>query len=170
METITFNKLLLKTAFCCMASDGNIDEREIATIQSLCSNSNSLKEIDFQNSINQLIDEINKEGKQFIQEYFDLLNKSNLTEKEELILIEFAIKTIYADEIVEYSEIKFFKNIRHRLKINNEKILEKFPDIEEFLEEDIATVSILDKITSQYFDIAELPLFDLINIEPYSEK
>lgn len=29
METITFDKLLLKTAFCCMASDGNIDNREV---------------------------------------------------------------------------------------------------------------------------------------------
>ena len=29
MDTITFDKLLLKTAFCCMASDGNIDKREI---------------------------------------------------------------------------------------------------------------------------------------------
>ena len=28
METITFDKLLLKTAFCCMASDGNIDKKQ----------------------------------------------------------------------------------------------------------------------------------------------
>ena len=34
MEAITFDNLLLKTAFCCMASDGNIDEREVAMIQS----------------------------------------------------------------------------------------------------------------------------------------
>ncbi|SEB08913.1 hypothetical protein SAMN05660909_05354 [Chitinophaga terrae (ex Kim and Jung 2007)] len=29
MDIITFDKLLLKTAFCCMASDGNIDKREL---------------------------------------------------------------------------------------------------------------------------------------------
>jgi len=165
MEAITFDNLLLKTAFCCMASDGNIDEREVAMIQSLCNDSNFFKEVNFQESINKLIKDINKKGKQFIQDYFYLLNNSNLTEKEELILIEFAIKTIYADEQVEYSEIKFFKSIRHRLKISDEKILEQFSDIsniEQFLEEDIITESVLDKITSQYLDIAELPKFDLI--------
>lgn len=170
MDTITFDKLLLKTAFCCMASDGNIDNREITMIQSLCQKSELFKEFDLQEAINQLVNEINKDGKQFIQDYFDLLNRSNLTEKEELSLIEFAVKTIYADEQVEYSEIKFFKNIRHRLKINNEKILEVFPEIEMFLEEDIVTESILDRITNQYLDMAELPLFDLIDIDSNTEN
>lgn len=165
MDTIAFDKLLIKTAFCCMASDGNIDNREITMIQSLCQKSELFKEFDLQEAINQFVNEINKDGKQFIQDYFDLLNRSNLTEKEELSLIEFAVKTIYADEQVEYSEIKFFKNIRHRLKINNEKILEVFSDIEMFLEEDIVTESILDRITNQYLDMAELPLFDLIDID-----
>jgi uncharacterized membrane protein YebE (DUF533 family) len=32
MDTIKFDKLLLKTAFCCMASDGHIDSREIAIV------------------------------------------------------------------------------------------------------------------------------------------
>lgn len=170
MNTIIFDKLLIKTAFCCMASDGNIDKREIELIQSLYQESDLFKELDFQEVLNQLVGEINKSGKMFIQDYFDLLSKSDLTEKEELSLIELAIKTIYADEQVEYSEIKFFKNIRHRLKVNDERILEVFPDIEMFLEEDIITESILDKITKQYLDIAELPQFDLIDIGAHINK
>lgn len=39
MDTIPFDKLLLKTTFCCMASDGNIDKREVALIKSLCEKS-----------------------------------------------------------------------------------------------------------------------------------
>jgi uncharacterized membrane protein YebE (DUF533 family) len=39
MDTITFDKLLLKTAFCCMAADGHIDNREIALIKTMCENS-----------------------------------------------------------------------------------------------------------------------------------
>lgn len=170
MNTIIFDKLLIKTAFCCMASDGNIDKREIELIQSLYQESDLFKELDFQEVLNQLVGEINKNGKMFIQDYFDLLSKSDLTEKEELSLIELAIKTIYADEQVEYSEIKFFKNIRHRLEVNDERILEVFPDIEMFLEEDIITESILDKITKQYLDIAELPQFDLIDIGAHINK
>ena len=64
--------------------------------------------------------------------------------------------------------IKFFKNIRHRLPISDENILAAFPDIEQFLEEDIVTESFLAKITSQYLETAELPQFELISIDTSS--
>jgi uncharacterized tellurite resistance protein B-like protein len=165
MDTISFDKLLLKTAFCCMASDGHIDNREIALIKSMCEKSSLFKDFNFQEEINSLVSKINTRGKEFISHYFDLLGKSTLTEKEELTLIDFAIQTIKADEQIEYFEIKFFKNIRHRLKISDENILAVFPEIEQFIEEDIVTGSFLDKITSQYLEAAELPQFELITID-----
>ena len=73
METISFDKLLLKTAFCCMASDGNIDKREIALIKTMCSNSPLFKDFNFQEEINSLVNKINTRGKEFISYYFDLL-------------------------------------------------------------------------------------------------
>jgi len=170
METITFNKLLLKTSFCCMASDGHIDKREIALIHSMCEDSSYFKDFNFKDEINQLITKINTRGKEFIQYYFDLLNEAELTEEEELTLIDFAIQTINSDEKVEYAEIKFFKNIRHRLKISDEKILSQYPDIEMYLEDDIVTESFLDRITKQYLESAELPQFDFISIDNISDN
>lgn len=164
MDTITFDKLLLKSAFCCMASDGHIDNREIALIKSMCEKSPLFKGINFQEEINSLVNKVNTRGKEFIAYYFDLLEKSSLSEEEELILIDFAIQTIKADEQIEYSEIKFFKNIRHRLKVNDEKILERFPDIEQYLEQDIITDGFLNKIASEYFDATYLPQFEIINV------
>lgn len=169
MDTVTFDKLLLQTAFCCMASDGNIDEREITLINSMCEKSELFKNFNFQEEINQLVVKLNTNGKAFIQRYFDLLKSAQLSEQEELNLIDFAIQTINADEVIEYAEIKFFKNIRHRLKISDEKILAKFPDIENYLEEDIITDNFLDKITRQYFETTELPQFDLITIDTNAE-
>jgi hypothetical protein len=93
------------------------------------------------------------------------LKNANLSEKEELELIDFAVKTINADELVEYSEIKFFKVIRHSLKISDEKILEVYPEIESWLEEDIITDLFLTKITNQYLDIVELPEFETITLK-----
>lgn len=168
MDTISFDKLLLKTAFCCMASDGNIDKREITLIKSMCEKSRLFKDFNFQEEINSLVSKINTRGKEFISYYFELLGKSTLTEQEELTLIDFAIQTIKADEQIEYSEIKFFKNIRHRLKVSDNNILAVFPDIEQFLEEDIVTESFLDKITNQYLEAAELPQFELISIDTSS--
>ena len=163
METITFDRLLLKTAFCCMASDGNIDKREIALIKSMCENSPIFVNFDFKKEINELVKKLNTRGKEFISYYFDLLKNSTLSESEELTLIDFAVQTIKADELIEYAEIKFFKVIRHNLKVCDEKILSVYPEIESWLEEDIITESYLDKITKQYFDMAELPQFELIS-------
>jgi uncharacterized tellurite resistance protein B-like protein len=162
---IPFDKLLLKTAFCCMASDGDIDKREIALIKSMCDNSPLFKGLNFQEEINGLVTQLNAEGKAFISHYFDVLKNSSLTEQEELTLIDFAIKTIYADDVVEYAEIKFFKVIRHNLKVSDDTILAHYPDIEQFLGKDIVTASYLKKITLQYLDTAELPVFEMISFE-----
>ena len=166
MTTSNLNNLILHTAFCCMASDGNIDKREIATIKSMCEKSPLLENIDIQAELNLLVDKINIEGKSFITDYFELLKNTPLPEEDELTLIDFAIQTILADEIIEYSEIKFFKNIRYRLQVSDEKILERFaevPDIEMFLGQDIVTESFLDKISSLFLETVELPQFELIS-------
>ncbi len=169
MEAINFEQLLLKTAFCCMASDGNIDKREISTIENLCEKSELFNDFNFHEAINHLVNEINTNSKIFIQEYFNFISHSKLSEQEELSMIDFALKTIYADEQVEYSEVKFFKNIRHRLLVSDKKIIEtyksEYPEIEDFLEEDIKTDNFLDKITNEFFAISELPKFENIIIE-----
>jgi uncharacterized tellurite resistance protein B-like protein len=151
-----------------MASDGHIDDREISRIKSMCEKSFLLKGLNFHKEINLLVSEINTDAKGFITQYFDFLSKTTLSEQDELNLIDFSIQIIKADEQIEYSEIKFFKNIRHRLKVSDDSILAVFPDIEQFLEEDIVTESFLDKITNQYLEAAELPKFELISIDKSS--
>ena len=166
MEKVSFGNLLFHTAFCCMACDGDIDaEGEVPLLKSMCEKLPLLKDIDFQKDVNIFIGQINEQGKGFLMNYLNVLKNASLSEEEELILIDYAIQMIKADNIIQYSEVKFFKTIRHRLKISDEKILEKFPDIEQFLEDDIETESLLDRITSQYLDIANLPTFEFISID-----
>jgi uncharacterized tellurite resistance protein B-like protein len=164
METISFDKLLLKTAFCCMASDREIHPKEIARVKTLCNNLPLFTNINFEEEINTLITKLNTRGYEFFTYYFDLIKNSNLSELEELTLIDFAIQTIQADGIDEYSEIKFFKEIRQHLKISNERILEIYPNIEQFLEVDIVIESYIDKITKQYTMTSKLPQFELISL------
>src|SRR5690606_2600562 len=134
METVNFDKLLLKTAFSCMACDGDIDKREVKLIKKLHKENKTFGEIDINPELDTLLLAINQDGRQFLIDYFKELKLTELSEQEELKIIEVAINTIKADEKVEYSEIKFFKVIRSKLKIDNEPILEKHPDFEEYLE------------------------------------
>ena len=75
---------------------------------------------------------------------------------EQMFVIDFAIKTIEADERIEYSEIKFFKKIRRRLFISDEKILEKYPNKEDYLLQDINTVE--EPIWNNGIQFAEISL------------
>jgi len=161
----TFSNLLFHTAFCCMTCDGDIDKSEVALLNLMCAESPLFKHFDFQKEVNLLINQLNEKGKVFIADYLKMLKNASLTDEQEALIVDIAIQTIKADNIVKYSEIKFFKNIRHRLKISDEKILEKHPDFEPYLENDIVTESLLDRITHQYLDIAELPQFTAISLE-----
>ena len=165
MDTISFDKLILKTAFCCMAADGHIDNREVKIIKSLCESSPLFNGFNFQDEINKLVVKMNERGTEFIEYYFGLLEKSNLSTEEELSLIDFAVHTIKADDHMDYAEIKFFKNIRHRLKVSDDEILERYPDIEIFLEEDIDTGMNLKKMMNQYLDSVSMPHFVMISVD-----
>jgi len=137
METLHLNKLLLKTAFSFMAYDGDIDKREVKLIKQLQKERKTFGEIDINAELDTLLLAINEDGQQFLKDYFNEISTTELTEANELKLIDVAIDTIKADDKVEYSEIKFFKVIRSKLKIDNKPILEKHPDFEDYLEQDI---------------------------------
>ena len=163
MEQISFNKLLLKTAFSCMACDGDIDKREVVLIKTMHQQKNIFGEIDINQELDNLLLEINRDGHKFLRSYFNELTSSELTEQNELKLIEAAIDTIKADDKVEYSEIKYFKVIRSKLKIDNEPILTIHPDFEEYLEQDIISESYLARLQDDFFDTQSLPEFELIS-------
>lgn len=151
-----------------MASDGEIDKRELEMIKKMCADSPLFQNFDFTTEINTLLEKLNNDGKGFISYYFNLLNESKLSDQEELEILKFAIKTIHADDKVEYSEIKFFKAIKNCLEVNDGVIIENFPEIEMFLGDDIEDDNVLDSLVNKYFNSVELPKFlkidnDLLN-------
>ncbi len=163
MDQINFNKLLLKTAFSCMACDGDIDKREVVLIKTMHQEKKIFGEIDINQELENLLLEINRDGHKFLKSYFNDLISSELSEQDELKLIEVAINTINADDKVDYSEVKFFKVIRSKLKIDNEPILAKHPDFEDYLEQDIISESYLARLQDDFFDTNTLSEFKLIN-------
>jgi uncharacterized tellurite resistance protein B-like protein len=164
MKTIEFNRLLLKTAFSCMACDGDIDKDEVKLIKNLHKENKIFGEINLESELETLLESINKEGHQFLKDFLRELVSADLSLENELKLIEVAISTIKADKKVEYSEIKFFKVIRSNLQIKDEPILERHPDFEEYLEQDIISESYLSKLQQDFFETEELPKF-----QPMSE-
>ena len=143
---MTKKKLYLKTVFCCIACDGDSGKEEIRLIRELGTKDKLFNDMDTERYINVWINEINKRGSMFLQNYLNEIATEDLNEKEQLLLVSLAFNAIEADNRIEYSEVKFFKKIRSRLSISDETILGKFPNKEDFLLPDLK--------------VAELPMWD----------
>ena len=134
---MTTSELLLKTAFCCMACDGEIAPEEIQLVKRITEQSELFSNIDVEKELNAFIAKINEQGKAFLTNYIQEVANATLTTQEEIQLIKLAIQTIEADENIEYSEISFFKRIRAKLNISDDEILAELPDKEDYLLPDI---------------------------------
>ena len=160
METQQFKHLLIKTAFSCMASDGHIDDLELKIIHKMCEESHLFDDINYKAELQEQAQLLNSEGKVFVNNYLKELQLSDLDKEQELSIIDFAIQTIEADEEVHYSEVKFFKVIKSKLKLSKDEILERFPAIEDYLEEDIITDNHLIELLDDSF--SKLGDFDIL--------
>lgn len=153
------NELLLRTAFACMACDGDIAHEEVDLIKSLDNENHLFGDIDIDKELNVLLAEINDLGARFLKSYLNLVKESQLSEEDSIRLLDVAVKTIKADNIIKYSEIKFFKVIKANLNISDENILEKVEGVDEmWVAQDIKDYGLL---YNSYFDNIELPKFDL---------
>jgi uncharacterized tellurite resistance protein B-like protein len=147
-----------------MACDGDIDKRELVLIKKIHQDTKIFGEIDINQELENLLLEINRDGHKFLKSYFNELTSTKLSEQDELKLIEVAIDTINADDKVEYSEVKFFKVIRSKLKIDDNTILSLHPDYEEYLEKDILSESYLARLQNDFFESTKLPEFELTSL------
>lgn len=143
---MTKKELYLKTVFCCIACDGDIAEEEVGLIRELGTKDKLFSDMNAEKYINAWVNEINKRGGMFLQNYLNEIATEDLNEEEQLLLVSLAFKAIEADNRIEYSEVKFFKKIRSRLSISDEIILGNFPNKEDFLLPDLK--------------VAELPMWD----------
>ena len=154
-------ELYLKTIFCCMACDGDIANEEIALVHDITSKQDVFDGMDVNAVINGYVASINANGALFLKQYLKELSSQELSNEEQKMIVDFALQTIFADNRIEYSEVKFFKKIRSRLSITDEEILANHPDVEDFLLPDI--------------NVAEDPIwenvvFDKINFAEYEQK
>lgn len=144
-----------------MACDGDIAKEEVLLVNDITSKQESFRNINIEAIINDYVAAINEKGVLFLKQYLKELEAQKLSIEEQMIIIDLAIQTIYADSKIEYSEVKFFKKIRNRLSLNDEQILTKYPDIEDFLLPDINVIE-----DPEWNDV----IFENINLAEYGQK
>lgn len=123
-----------------MACDGDIAKEEVVLVNSITSEQEIFRSMNIEATINEYVASINSTGALFLKQYLKELGMQQLSDEEQMRIISFAVQTIFADNKIEYSEVKFFKKIRSRLSLTDEQILAIHPDIEDFLLPDINVV------------------------------
>ena len=130
MEQIAFKRLLFKVAFCTMACDGNIDQREIEEMKAIDSQTSFFDGVDLSTVLSQLVDEFNHRGAMVIEELFSSLRSHTLSAIQELLILEVAIRIINSDNRYDENEIKFIHFLRAKLKIHDQTIRDRFGENE----------------------------------------
>lgn len=156
-----FNELLLRTAFACMSCDGDIAPEEVDLIRQADKEQHLFGDIDVNVELDKLVNEINIKGKGFLKQYLNSLAEQTLSEDEELKVADVAVRMIRADNVIQYSELKFFKVLRSNFKVVSDKnLLEKVENIDEsYLAQDIRADYL--QIFEDYFNNIELPQFNI---------
>ena len=146
-------ELYLKTVFCCMACDGDIAKEEISLLNKYAKENHLFDGLDIMQLIDNYVDEIHSEGRNFLEDYLKELSQARLTKEQELTIVKLSIETIEADNKIEYSEVSFFKEIRSHLDLTDESILKEMPGRGEYLLPDIKSKNIITNLSLSFKNI-----------------
>ena len=155
------NEIYLLTAFVCSACDGSIASEEIELVYNIAKQTDLFDGLDVENKLNSYVAQINQNGMSFINDYIATLYATDLSDEEQLKIIDIAIKIIESDSKIEYSEIRFFKKLRAALSISDDMILDKMPAIEDYLLPDIQIQEFVFDMTTN-FEAIDLTKFQPI--------
>ena len=126
-------RLIVEILFHCMVCDGEIAPSEQEILKKICLMETSLQPLDIELYIQELsaslaVREAN------LGVFLKKLSKEQLSEEQQIFLLESLIQMILADGILRHEEVAYFNNVCKALSIPRELIHEHFPEREEWLD------------------------------------
>ena len=130
MEAINYKNILLNTAVCAIACDGDVDAREIDALKNIEKNSPYFSSQDLSETLEKSLDKCSLDAIKFQKSIFSDIKKAKLNLVQELTLMEISLRIIAADKIEEDSEREFIINLRKCLTISDLILFQRFGKIE----------------------------------------
>lgn len=157
MDKIDFKKLLFKVAFCTMACDGHIDDREIEEMKLMDKNTSFFSDIDLAEELSLLINELENIGAKVIVELFSELRNIKLNPIQELLVLEVALRIIKADDKHDDNELKFINILRAKLEVHDETIIDRFGEVDILYTNKYSKNIVTEKHDSAFVESITLP-------------
>jgi len=171
MEKDKFKKILFKVAFCTMACDGHIDNREIDELQIMDKKTSFFEAIDLSEELKQLIKDLDKKGTKVIEELFACLRETRLNPIQELLVLEVALRIINADGKHDENEVKFIHLLRSKLELHDETINNRFGELDILYTNEYSRNIVAGKTEIEFAESIKLPeMSELIQVDLNIEK
>jgi len=171
MDKNEFKKILFKVAFCTMACDGHIDDREVEELKTMDKNTSFFEAIDLSDELEKLIKDLKNKGTKVIEELFLCLRESKLNPIQELLILEVALRIINADEKHDENEVKFIHLLRSKLKLHDKTINDRFGELDILYTNDYSRNIVAGKTEIEFAENVKLPeISELIQVDLKDEK
>jgi uncharacterized tellurite resistance protein B-like protein len=133
MKNQLFKEFLFQSAVMAMACDGDIATSEIEELKKIVANEIYFMGYDFEEPLKEYIQNIKANGKIVINNYLQSIELLDLSDNQEVLLIEVLLRIIEADSDIQVSEIKFLQMAKAKLKLDEQTLIIKFPNHIELL-------------------------------------
>ncbi|MFZ2417788.1 MAG: hypothetical protein WAW22_04655 [Smithellaceae bacterium] len=164
-ERSEFQSFLFRLAFCVMACDGNIDDREVKEIRDMNKSSAYFRGVDLSDELEILLAELETKGKHIVDNLFEKLEKFDISTVQELLILEVAFRMVAADKKHDENEIKFIQYLRSKLKVHDEIIRNRFGAVEYLFDKDYSQEVVRKEMRKDLFDSIAMPEFkDLLAV------
>lgn len=171
MDKNKFKKILFKVAFCTMACDGHIDDREIEELQMMDKKTSFFESIDLSEELNRLIKDFDKKGTKVIEELFVYLRETKLNPIQELLVLEVALRIINADNKHDENEVRFIHLLRSKLELHDETINDRFGELDILYTNEYSRNIVDGKTEIEFAESVKLPeMSELIQVDLNIEK
>jgi hypothetical protein len=169
LEKQQFQRLLFKVAFCTIACDGQIDEKEINEMKLMDKSVAYFQGIDLSDELDNLLITLKEKGKYIIDELYSLLKKTKLSMVQELLILEVAFRLAMANEVMDENEIKFIRFLRSHLDIHDEIIRDRFGAVEYLFDKDYSQDIIKNETKDDLLSSISLPELKEIQMVDFSD-
>ncbi|MEE4197536.1 MAG: hypothetical protein V2I54_07825 [Bacteroidales bacterium] len=171
MDKNDFKKILFKVAFCTMACDGHIDDREIEELRIMDKNTSFFAAVDLSDELKLLIADLKQKGTKVIEELFAALKETKLNPIQELLVLEVALRIINADEQHDENEVKFVHLLRSKLEVHDETINDRFGELNILYTNEYSKNIVAGKSEIEFAEKIKLPeMTEIIKVDLTNEK
>ena len=160
LERVDLQRLLFRTAFCVMACDGHIDDKEVGEIRSMNESSVYFQGIDLSAELDELLSDLREKGTQIVDDLFSMFGNSEISPVQELLILEIAFRMVNADDKTHENEIRFLRVLRSKLRLHDQIIRDRFGSVEYLVDTDYTEAINKEKAYTDLFASLTIPNFD----------